>query len=505
MNKAVKTVSFIAIATMLAKVMGMWRDIILAQSYGTGVLLDAYMAASRIPLLFFDFTLGVAIISTFIPVFNRYLEKGEDKRAADFSNSFINLVLIVSALFCALGIVFSNQLAYIIAPGYEAETAVLTSKLLMIMLPTIIFTTLAYSFVGILQSFGEFNIPAVISLISNASIILYLIFLNKYFGIYGLAVAMLVGWGLQVAVQIPSLIKKKYRYKPILNRKDEGIKDVFVLSLPILVSSWRQPICVLVNTIFASYLQEGSVAALELANRFYIIIVGVFAFAITNYAFPALSKMSGGGNSEGFTNIMKKSLCSMIIIIAPIMVGMMLISKEIVTIVYARGEFNETSVALTSTALFFYSFGMLAYGTNEVLNKCFYAMEDGKTPMTASVFGIISAVFFAFLFTNVLSFGIGGLALSASISAILTACILTFKMNKTAEAFIDRKMLIFLVKIAASVMVMGAAAAMVKSHTAQFNIWIRVIAPAIAGITVYAPLLLLFKINIYLKEGNENS
>lgn len=503
MNKAVKTVSFIAVATMLAKIMGMLRDIVLASSYGTGDQLDAYMAASRIPLLFFDFTLGAAILSTFIPVFNRYLQKGEDKRAIAFSNSFINLVVIIAAAFCVIGILFSSQLTNIIAPGYSIEVKLLTSKLLMIMLPTIIFTTLAYAFVGILQSFGEFNIPAIISLVSNSVVIIYLIFFNKSFGIYGLAFAMLIGWSLQVAVQIPSLIKKKYKYTLTLNLKDEGIKDVFVLALPILISSWLQPICVLVNTIFASYLQTGSVASLELANRLYIIIVGVFVFAITNYAFPALSKLSGGGNTKGFADVMNKSLRSMIIIIAPIMAGMMLLSKEIITVVYGRGEFNDTSIALTGVALFFYSIGMIGYGTNEILNKCFYAMEDGKTPMISSFFGIASAVVLAFVFTNVLHLKIGGLALSASISAIIVSLILIYKMQKRTASIINKEMLMFIAKIGICVAAMVVVSATVKALAQPYGVLVKLITPTIAGIITYVLFLLILKISLYLKEGNE--
>lgn len=494
MNKAVKTVSFIAAATMLSKIMGMLRDMVLAGSYGTGAQLDAYMAASRIPLLFFDFTLGAAILSTFIPVFNRYLQKGEHEKAEDFSNSFINLVILIAAVFCVIGIVFSKQLTGIIAPGYPEEIKLLTSNLLVIMLPTVILTTLAYAFVGILQSLGEFNIPALISLVSNAAVIFYLVFLNRYFGIYGLAVAMLVGWSLQVIIQIPSLIKKKYRYKPVLNLKNSGIRDVFMLAVPILISSWLQPICVLVNTVFASFMPEGSVAALELANRLYIILVGVFVYAITNYIFPALSKLSGGGDGEGFANIMEKSLRSMIVIIAPIMAGMVLFSREIITVVYGRGEFNETSIALTSTALFFYTMGMIGYGTNEILSKCFYAMKDGKTPMIASVFGIVTVIALAFLFTNFLHAGVGGLALSASVSSYVVSCVLLYKMHKKTASLFKRDNLIFIGKIAICVVAAVFAAIALKAVVSPYGIWITLAASSVAAAAIYFFGIVILKI-----------
>ena len=216
------------IATMLAKVMGMVRDIFFAGNYGTGIEASAFLNASRIPLLFFDLTLGAAILSTFIPVFNRYLEKGDKKGAFDFSNSFINLVVIISTAFCIIGVIFAKNLADFIAPGMSVEARTLTSQLLMVLLPTTIFTSLAFAFVGILQSFDEFNIPAIISLVSNLAVIIYLLFLNKTYGIFGVAVAMLIGWSLQVFVQIPSLIKKGYRYRFILNLRNDGILDVFI-------------------------------------------------------------------------------------------------------------------------------------------------------------------------------------------------------------------------------------------------------------------------------------
>jgi len=495
LKKAVKTVSFMVFATMLAKIMGMVRDMFFASSYGTGVESAAYLNASRIPLLFFDLTLGVAILSTFIPVFNRYLQKQDKKQAIEFANNFINLVLVISTVFCILGILFSKQLANFIAPGMAEEARLLTSRLLIILLPTTIFTSVAYSFVGILQSFDEFNIPAIISLVSNLSVIAYLIFANDKFGIYGVAVAMLIGWSLQALIQIPSLIKKGYRYKFTLDIKNEGILDVFRLALPVLISSWVQPICVMINTIFASYLNNGqAVSGLEFANRLYIIIVGVFAFGITNYIFPSLSQMSGSGDDTGFLEVMKKSIRVMCLIIAPIMAGMIILARPIITAVYGRGEFSQTSIALTSTALLFYSFGMLSFGINEIINKCFYAAKDGKTPMIASIFGIASTIVTSFVFTFVLGLGIGGLALSASISAIVVSVILIVKMHKKTGSFFDKEFILYLIKIISSAVVMGAVVLAVHKYIKAYGIYIEIISCAAVGAIVYFALLFLFKI-----------
>jgi putative peptidoglycan lipid II flippase len=254
---------------------------------------------------------------------------------------------------------------------------------------------------------------------------------------------------------------------------------------------------VLINTIFASYLETGSVAALELANRLNIIIVGIFVFAITNYIFPSLSRYSGGKNDTAFAGVMKSSLASMVIIIAPIAAGIMLLSEEIVVILYARGQFDGKSVVQTATALFFYSIGMLAYGTNEVLSKCFYASKDGKTPMIATIFGIISVIVLAFVFTNILHLGIGGLALAASISAIAVAVVLIYKMNKNTYNLINKNTFIFVLKITAAVVITVIAAVIAKRLTIQFNEWITTIVSAAVALPVYVISLYLFKIRRY--------
>lgn len=218
MKKTVKTVSFMMIATFFSKVAGLLRDMLIAAKYGTESMeATAYSYASSLPVQLFDFTLGAAVLATFIPIFNGYIEKGEEKRAMEFSNNFINITVFISTVISVLCMIFSKYIGMFIAPDLDTGTALLLQKLIIIVLPTTIFTTLAYSFVGILQSFGEFNIPAVISLVSNAVIILYLIFFDN---VYGLCFAMLAGWGMQFIIQIPSIIKKNYRYRFSLNFRD---------------------------------------------------------------------------------------------------------------------------------------------------------------------------------------------------------------------------------------------------------------------------------------------
>ncbi|MDD6736019.1 MAG: lipid II flippase MurJ, partial [Clostridiales bacterium] len=286
-GKMLKTAGFMAAATFLAKVCGLLRDALIAAFFGTGVAAEAYLTATKLPTTLFDIVIGGVISAAFIPVFNSVLERKDKKAALDFANRFIGMVLLISGLIAIFGIVFSDNLISFMAPDFDAETHELAKQLSSIMFPMIIFTGLAFSFVGILQSFGQFNIPAIMSLVSNLAVILYFVVFGKKFGVYGLAVTMLVAWSLQVIIQIPSLVKFKYKFRPRINFRDENIKKAMALALPMLISTWVQPLYTIVNTRLASGMYKG-VSSLEYANRLYLVVTGVFSFVVTNLMFPKM-------------------------------------------------------------------------------------------------------------------------------------------------------------------------------------------------------------------------
>lgn len=452
-KKLIKTAGFMIVATLAAKLCGMLRDSFIGALFGTLSSADAYFAATKIPLLFFDVVIGGVISAAFIPVFNEYLEKSTKARAIEFANRFINVILIITAIMCTLGIVFAPQLIDIITPGLSGDTKQLAVHLSNILFPMIIFTGLAFSFVGILQSFGEFNIPAIISLVSNGMMILYLLIFKDKFGVTGLAVAMLSGWALQAAVQIPSLIKFGYKYRLDFHFSDEGLKKTALLALPMLISTWVQPIGSLVNMRFASTLSEGTMSALEYANRLYIIVVGVFSFVVTNLVFPSLARASASENSDEQHALMHGALKSVSFVMLPIMAIFIILSLPVVRLIYQYGEFNVNSAFLTSTALTFYSMGMIGFSYAEVLNKSFFAMQDSKTPMVTALISILANVFFSYILSK--SFGIGGLALASALASTLNALLNFIMMNKRVKGIFAKNDVFDIIKIMFSVLIMS--------------------------------------------------
>ena len=450
-KKTLKTAGFMIIATLLAKFMGMYRDILFAALYGTSGEAIAYQTASRIPLLFFDIALGTAISSSFIPVFNEYLGKGEKEKATEFSNSFLNIIFLITTVICAVGVIFRGPIVGLLGSGLAPEVKMLSSQLVAIMFPSMIFTALAYSLTGVLQSYGEFNAPAAISLVSNGLMVVYLLVAKDSLGIHGVSIAMLVAWAFQLIVLIPSLIKKKYSYRPKINFKNEGLIKALKLAIPILISSWVQPINTMVNMFLASFLNGGqAVSALEYANKLYIIFVGVITYAISNLIFPSISRLAAEKDKkQEFTEVLKTAIGSVLYILLPIMIVFVLKRTEVVRLVYERGAFGAEQTALTSTALLWYSAGMMGYGLQEMLNKAFYAEQNGKTPMRVSVIGIALNIALSFVFVRVLGTGIAGLPSAASIASVFMALVLAVLLSRRYKIF-DKDFITNFVKILAS-------------------------------------------------------
>ena len=444
-EKAVKTISFMAVIILFAKFLGLFRETMIAGVFGQGNASDILNTATQIPLLFFDMTLGVAILSTFVPVFNGYLEKEGRERAEQFACNFISVVGLISIIGVAIGMIFAKPVLNLMVSGYTPEKIDETATLLRIIFPSIIFTGIAYIIVGILQSYGEFNVPSLISVVSNLIMIIYLFVFGKRLGLKGVIISMLIAWMSQVFFQLPSLKKKGFKYKFILNFKNEGIKKCALMAIPVLISSWVNPLCSVINMAFGSHMAEGTVSGLNWAYKIYIIMVGVFAYAITNFIFPKLSRMTD--KKEEFADTARTSLSWVIFIITLIAGLFIALSEPVIRLIFERGEFTAENTRITATALFYYSFGMVGYAICEILNKSFYALRDGKTPMIASVIGVAINFVTALIFTQVFPMGIGGLALASAVSSIGIALILLYRINKKKQGTVTKNFIVNTAKV----------------------------------------------------------
>ncbi len=500
-DNASRTISTVMVITLLGKVLGLLRDRLLAVYYGTGMEANAFYTASRIPRVFFDAVFASAIAACFIPVFNEYLTKQGKKSAFQFSASFITLMTALTSMLCVLGMVFAPQLVTLFAAGYDAETAALSASLTRVMFPTAIFTGVAFSFVGILQSLDEFRIPALISTVSNLTIIVYFLFFNDSLGIYGLALAYLVGWLLQAVVQLPALHRLGYRQRLGFQWRSEGMGKVFALMLPVMVSTWVQPINLTINSHFGSYLYSGAgVSAIEISTNLYLIIAGVFVLSITNVIFPKLSQLTTQGDEVGFQTTLRDTLRGTLFFIFPMGAGLMVVSHPLVDFIYGGGEFDAFSVSITAQALFWLSIGMVGYAVQNILSRAYFARQQGRTPLIAGAISIaLNCVLCALLVTPL---GVMGLALSSALSSIAYALLLLLPMEWSGHPVLSPSLLLALLRMLGATVLMMVASWSVQGLLSglvagKLGLLLTLSATAVTGGIVY----FLAAILLGLSEG----
>ena len=420
-------------AVLLTKVLGLARNILLSANYGTGIEASAFTAVSNLPLIIFDVTFGTAISAAFVPVFNEKLENDGSKSANRFASNFFNIVILFAFVIVVLGLIFPKAAVMLVASGFSdnPETLSLASELMRIIMPIICFACGTFIFVGILQSYGEFIAPSLVSLFSNMSMILYLCFMNNTYGIRGLAVAFCFGWFLQFAFLLPFLKKKKFHYSFVIDFKSKDILKVAVLTLPLFVSALAQPINQLISSNLSSGISESGVATVNYAYNAYFIVAGIFSYALTNMFFPEMSRRFAAKNIDGATSICKDMLSTITAVIMPIMVFMIACSRPIIKILYERKEFTPDDTLNVAILLSIYAFGMVFLSWQDILNKYFYSMQKSVVPMIAAAVGIAANFVLSLVTTPYL--GLKGLALSTVVSGALMTlilCAFTFKYTK---------------------------------------------------------------------------
>lgn len=489
-----KTVGLIMMITLLGKVLGLVRDMLLGHNFGTGMESAAFLTASRIPRTFFDAIFAAAISASFIPVFTERMEQKGQEDAFRLSRCFFTWMGLLTAAMSLIGMAFAEPLVGVLAQGFDAETAALCARLLRILFPTVFLTGLAFSMVGVLQSMGEFYIPAALSVASNGIIILYYLLFCRRFGVYGLAWAFLLGWAAQALMQMPWLFRHGFHYRPCF--RHPALKSVFTLMVPVMVSTWIQPVNQLISTRFASFLFEGAGAsAMEYANTLYTMIAGILVLSITNVMFPEMSRLSSSGQEDQLGELVGGTLRGMLFLLLPMMVGLMLLSRPIVRLLYEYQSWNTFSTEITARALCFMSLGMVGYGIQNVLSRAFYAQQNGKAPMISGAISIVVNLALCLLLSG--SMDVAGLSIATAASSMVSAVLLLIPMLRRYPGVLGKRFWIGILKMLCCTLGMGVVVWLTGRSVAlwlQDGMLRRILQvgiPTVAGIAAYFILALV--------------
>lgn len=501
-KNAVKTVSLIIFATAFSKVLGLLRDIIMVRLYGDSMQNTAFTTAVSIPLDFFDILFGAALLGVFIPVYNSFdsTNYGEKQKSEEFANIFLNAVILATGLLTFFGILFSKEIVNLIAADYAEETKELAAYLLRILFPMIVFTGAVYTMTGILQSKGEFLAPALVSSVSNIGVILYLLFFNKHFGVYGLSAAYLIAWFIQFATLAVPLARKKYRYKFILNFRNPAFARCIKTALPILAGAWLVPVSRLIAIRFSSmYENENSViAAFTVSWRIFLLVTGILTYGICNYIFPKLAQ--NAGNNKEFTQIVKNGLSASFFIMAPVACIAFVLRGEAVAVLFMHGEFTPELARLAAELFTAFAPAMLMFSLIEILNRVFYSKNYVKLPMIAAISGIAVNFILCAVFIGRLNLAPVYITLSGFICQAVTAGILILSLKIKIKDVLDKNFFANIIKIVLSsgvlLIIIKILYSIINNNAFESNAVKNITVSAvilIAGLAVYVILNLILK------------
>ena len=442
------------VLTLIGKVLGLYRDRLLAIHYDTGPAANAFFTASRIPRVFFDAVFASAIAACFIPVFSEYLEKKGKREALRFAGSFLTVVALLTGALTLVGMAFPGPFVALFADYADPYTRALAISLTRVMFPTVLFSGIAFSLVGVLQAQDHFTAPALMSAVSNLVIIAYFFILDRELGIYGLAGAYLLGWFLQGVILLPPLKKLNSPLRPGLELRSEGMKKVLLLMGPVMVSTWVQPITLAINSRFGSRMYEGAgVAALEYASNLYLVIAGTFILSVTNVIFPKLSRLTAGGREEDFLSTIRQTVRYTMFFILPMSAGLMTVARPLISLIYGGGMFDAFSTQITASALSWMALGMGGYALQNILSRAYFARQQGRVPLIAGGASILVNTALCWALAG--RFSVAGLALSSAVSSTVYALLLLLPLQREGGGLLGAGELVNLCKTALASAVMG--------------------------------------------------
>ncbi|UCH47287.1 MAG: murein biosynthesis integral membrane protein MurJ [Betaproteobacteria bacterium] len=474
--KALATVSSM---TLVSRVLGLVRDVVIARVFGAGLATDAFFVAFRIPNLLRRLFAEGAFSQAFVPVLGEYRTvrgDAETKLLVDHVATLLATALIGVSL---LGVIAAPLIIYISAPGFaaDADKFELTVALLRLTFPYILFVSLTSLAGGILNTWSRFSIPAFTPTLLNLSFIVFALWLAPYFDppVMALAWAVFCGGVLQLALQIPFLWRIRMLPRPAWRPRDEGVRRILRLMAPAVLGVSVAQVSLLINTIFASFLVTGSVTWLYYADRLMELPVGLLGVALGTVLLPNLSRRYADGSVEEYTRLLDWGLRLTVLLAAPCAVALAVLAVPILATLFKHGAFDAQDVLMTRQALIAYSVGLVALVLVKILAPAFYARQNVKTPVKIAVITLLATQ--AMNLTFVWTLKHAGLALAIALAAWVNAGLLYWKLRQHGIFKPLAGWPLFLLKVALALAVMVAVLLWLAADSdfwLQAGVWQRI-------------------------------
>ena len=467
--RVTRAVGVVGTATLLSRIMGYARDMVLASFFGTGMTADAFIAAFRIPnllrRLFGEGSLSVA----FVPVFTETMLTGGRRDGLRLAVSSLKLLLICLAVVTIVGVVATPQIISLVAPGFaeSADKLALTILLTRIMFPYVVLIGLVALCMGILNAMGHFAAPAIAPVLLNLAMIASVLLVSRFSSdqtvqVIGLSAGVILGGLLQLWLQIPFLVQYGVRFWEKSGLWHPRMRTVGMLMLPTVFGAAVYQINILVGTLLASLLPQGSVSYLYYADRLVQFPLGIFAQAAATAVLPSLSRQVAVGDRLGMADTFAHAMNLVLFITIPAMVGLIVLRVPIVALLFRHGAFDAHSARLTSDALLYYAVGLWAFAAVRIVVSMFYALQDTRTPVVSATVAIAANIGLGIALMGPMKHC--GLALATSLASTLNLAMLVMALRNRLGTIRWRPMVSSCLKTVLASAVMALAVTAICRH-----------------------------------------
>jgi putative peptidoglycan lipid II flippase len=432
--KLLKSTATVGSATILSRVLGFVRDVVLARMFGASGETDAFFLAFKIPnfmrRLFAEGSFSLA----FVPVLSEFRESGDRQALRDFIDRVAGTLLAILLVITAIGVLAAPAVLAIFAPGWYFEDRpefALSAGMLRITFPYILLISLTALCAGILNSWERFLLPALTPVLLNLSLIAAALLLSGHLEVpvRALAWGVLAAGVIQLLVQLPALVRLGLLPRPRWGWQDSGVRRVIKLMIPTLLGSSAAQVNLLIDSVIATFLVTGSVSWLYYSDRLLEFPLGVFGIALATVILPNLSRKFARKSPEAFSDTLDWALRLAMLITLPAAVGLMVMAQPILTTLFQYGQFQANDVSMAALSLVAYSAGLPAFIAIKVFAPGYFARQDPRTPVRVSLVAMGVNVVLNLLFVgSLVKIGFegphAGLALASTVSGYLNAGLL---------------------------------------------------------------------------------
>jgi putative peptidoglycan lipid II flippase len=424
-----RNTAIFSIATAVSRVAGLLREIVAASFFGTRGPASAFTIAFQIPNLVSNLFANAALSAAFVPVFTELLQKGRRREAFKLASTLFWIMLIVLGIVTAFFILAAGVIMPLFTGStFNSQLNSLTAGLSQILFPVVLILGLTGLFVGILQSYDHFTIPAISPAIWNVVILVLLVLLRPHFHggyedgnqLHAYAIAILIATFVQLLMAAGALGRIDFRLQFTIDWHDPRVKQVFVLMLPVTIGLGIVNLDQLINSVFGTLVSKQAPRAIDNAFRVYMLPQGVFSVAVTTVLFPTLSRMAARRDTAAMRRAVGIGMRQINLLLIPAAAFMIVLATPIVRLLFERGQFTHESTHLVSVALFWFAFSLPFGGLNLLLTRTFFAVQRPWIPTSLAALNIVVDIVVSIGLYK--PFGIAGLIIgTVAANAVMTA------------------------------------------------------------------------------------